>query len=174
MLIDASVQKHVEDLKSANNSISKTRTKAEKKVVTALDSIVSQCKTWEETSEKKSAFREQMAEVQQNLMSSKEKISKLEEDLTNKNNAEAGLRNRIDELQSSQAAHELARAAAEADKARLLELTTSESNLKQELDKLKSEKAENMATIASMTEHRTTLQREKGDLQVSQEMEEQL
>lgn len=174
MLINFSVQRHVEDLKSANNSISETRTQAENKVVAALDGIKSQFKVWEETSEKNSAAREQMAAVQQNLDSSKETISKLERDLTNKNNAEAELRKRIDELQSSQAALESARATAEADKARLEELNTSESNLKQELDQLKSEKAENMATIASMAEQKTTLQREKGDLQVSQDMEEQL
>ncbi|KAH0007181.1 hypothetical protein KCU78_g11904, partial [Aureobasidium melanogenum] len=163
--LSSGIEKHVGDLKSANNSISKTRTEAENKVVEALDGIKSQCKIWEEISEKSSDARERMAGLRQDLNSSKEKISKLEEDLTNRNNAEAELRKRIDELQSSQAALESARATAEANKARLLELTNSESNLKQELDKLKSEKAEKMATIASMAEQKTTLQREKGDLQ---------
>jgi peptidoglycan hydrolase CwlO-like protein len=161
-------------LKSANNSISKTRTEAENKVVKALNGIKSQCKIWEEISEKSSDARERMAELRQDLNSSKEKISKLEEDLTNRNNAEAGLRKRIDELQSSQAALESEKVAAEVNKARLLELATSENNLKQKLDEMKTEKAENMATIASMAEQKTTLQREKGDLQVSQDMEEQL
>ncbi|KAH0269983.1 hypothetical protein KCU91_g8339, partial [Aureobasidium melanogenum] len=163
--LSSGIQKHVRDLKSANNFNSKTRMHAENKVVTALDNIKSQFKVWEEISEKNSALREQVVEVRQNLDTSKEKVSKLEEDLTNKNNAEAGLKKRIDELQSSQTALESARAAAEADKARLLELATSESNLKQELNKLMSEKAENMATIASMVEQKTTLQREKEGLQ---------
>ncbi|KAG9731127.1 hypothetical protein KCU59_g12498, partial [Aureobasidium melanogenum] len=163
--LSSGIEKHVGDLKSTNNSISKTRTEAENKVVAALDGIKSQCKIWEEISEKSSDARERMAGLQQNLNSSKEKISKLEGDLTNKNNAEAGLRKRIDELQSSQAALESDRATAEANKARLLELTNSENNLKQEVDKLKTGKADNMATIASMAEQKTTLQREKGDLQ---------
>ncbi|KAG9764282.1 hypothetical protein KCU73_g1034, partial [Aureobasidium melanogenum] len=163
--LSSGIEKHVGDLKSANNSISKTRTEAENKVVKALDGIKSQCKIWEEISEKSSDARERMAELRQDLNSSKEKISKLEEDLTNRNNAEAGLRKRIDELQSSQAALESERVAAEVNKARLLELATSENNLKQKLDEMKTEKAENMATIASMAEQKTTLQREKGDLQ---------
>lgn len=104
MLTDASIQKHVRDLKSANTFNSKTRTHAENKVVTALDNIKSQFKVWEEISEKNSALREQVAEVRQNLDTSKKKVSKLEEDLTNKNNAETGLKKRIDELQSSQTA----------------------------------------------------------------------
>ncbi|KAG9660882.1 hypothetical protein KCU64_g2912, partial [Aureobasidium melanogenum] len=163
--LSSGIEKHVGNLKSANDSISKTRTQAENKVVAALDGIKSQFKIWEERSEKSSDSRERMAEMQQNLTSSKEKISNLEEDLTNRNNAEAELRKRIDELQSSQAALESARATAEANKARLLEITTSESNLKQKLDGMKTEKAENMATIASMAEQKTTLQREKGNLQ---------
>ncbi|KAG9528508.1 hypothetical protein KCU93_g4326, partial [Aureobasidium melanogenum] len=163
--LSSGIEKHVGDLKSANNSISKTRTEAENKVVKALDGIKSQCKIWEEISEKSSDARERMAELRKDLNSSKEKISKLEEDLTNRNNAEAGLRKRIDELQSSQAALESERVAAEVNKARLLELATSENNLKQKLDEMKTEKAENMATNASMAEQKTTLQREKGDLQ---------
>ncbi|KAH0378716.1 hypothetical protein KCU92_g8557, partial [Aureobasidium melanogenum] len=163
--LSSGIEKHVGDLKSANNSISKTRTEAENKVVKALNGIKSQCKIWEEISEKSSDARERMAELRQDLNSSKEKISKLEEDLTNRNNAEAGLRKRIDELQSSQAALESEKVAAEVNKARLLELATSENNLKQKLDEMKTEKAENMATIASMAEQKTTLQREKGDLQ---------
>lgn len=174
MLTLASIEKHVRDLKDANNSISKTRTEAENKVVTALGDIKSQFKVWEEVSERNSALRDSMAKAQENLKSSKEKITKLEEDLTNKTNAEAGLREKIDELKSSQATLESDRAAAEASKARLLELATSESNLRQELDKLKNEKAESMATIASMAEQKSTLQREKGDLQVSRGLEEQL
>lgn len=168
MLTVASIEKHVGELKEANDSISKTRTEAENKVVAALDGIKSQCKAWQDISEESAAARESMAEVQQNLESSKEKITKLEADLTNRTNAEAGLREKIDELKSSQATLESNKAAAEASKARVLELTTSENNLRQELEQVKSDRAESRATIASMTEQKATLQREKGDLQVCQ------
>jgi chromosome segregation ATPase len=164
MLTDfISFEKHIGRLRDANNSTSKTRTGAENKVVAALEAIKSQFKTWEDLAEKNAELRERLAEEEQKSILSKEKITKLEEDLNNKNNAEANLRKRIDELQSSQASE---KASAQASKARLLELTTSESNLKQDLEKLKSEKVESMATIASMAEQKTTLQREKGDLQV--------
>ncbi|KAK6006790.1 hypothetical protein QM012_005798 [Aureobasidium pullulans] len=159
------IEKHVGDLKNVNNSISKTRTEAENKVVAALDNIRSQFKVWEEISEKRSAARESLAEARQNLESSKEKIAKLKEDLTNKTKAEAGLKEKIEELKSSQATLESDRAAAEASKARVLELIASESSLKQELEKLKNERAESMATIATIAEQKTTLQREKADLQ---------
>lgn len=161
------MEKHVGNLKNANDSISKTRTEAENKVLAALSDIKSQFKVWQEISERSSAVQASLAEVQQNLNSSKEKIAKLEEDLINKTSVEVGLREKIDELKSSQAALESNRAAAEASKVRLLELATSEGNLKQELEKLKSERAGSMATIASMAEQKTFLQREKADLQVS-------
>ncbi|CAD0083146.1 unnamed protein product [Aureobasidium vineae] len=163
--LSSGLEKHVRELKEANNSISKTRSENENKVVTALEAIKDQFETWEDLKEKNTALRERIVEEEQNSKSSKEKIAKLEENLTDKTNAEAELRKRIDELQSSQATLESHKVSAEADKAKLLELTTSESNLKQELEKLKSEKAENIATIASMAEQKTTLQREKGDLQ---------
>jgi chromosome segregation ATPase len=167
MLTDSiSFEKHTGLLRDANNSTSKTRTDAENKVVAALEAIKSQFKTWEDLAEKNADLRERLVEEEQKSNSSKEKITKLEEDLHNKNNAEADLRKRVDELQSSQASLESEKASAEASKARLLELTTSESNLKQDLERLKSEKVESMATIASMAEQKTTLQREKGDLQV--------
>jgi chromosome segregation ATPase len=162
-----SLDEHIGQLKDANNATSKTRTDAENKVVAALEAIKSQFKRMEDFAEKNAALRERLVEEEQKSKSSKEMIAKLEEDLTNKNNAEAGLRERIDELQSTQASLESEWASAEADKAKLLELTTSESNFRQDLEKLKSEKVESMATISSLTEQRTTLQREKGDLQVS-------
>ncbi|KAI4715953.1 hypothetical protein E4T48_07862 [Aureobasidium sp. EXF-10727] len=153
------------ELREVNNSISETRTKNENKVATALEAIKSQFKTWEDLTEKNTALQKRIAEDEQSSESSKQKIAKLREDLTNKTNAEVELRKRIDELQSSQATLESYKASAEADKAKLLELTTSESSVKQELEKLKGEKAESMVTIASMAEQKITLQREKGDLQ---------
>ncbi|CAD0107445.1 unnamed protein product [Aureobasidium uvarum] len=163
--LSSGLEKHVRKLRKANNSISKARTENENKVVTALENIKAEFKSWEDLKEKNAALRERIVEEEQNSESSKEKIEKLEQDLANRTNAEAELRNRIDELQSSQATLESHKVSAEADKAKLLELTTSESNLKQELEKLKSEKAESMATIASIAEQKTTIQREKGDLQ---------
>jgi DNA repair exonuclease SbcCD ATPase subunit len=135
--------------------------------VAALEAIKSQLKIWEDLKERNATLRERVAGEEQKLKSCEEKISKLEEDLNNKSNAEAGLRERIDELQSSQASLESERASAEASKAKLLELTTSENKLKQDLEKLKSEKVENLATIATIAEQKAILQREKGDLQVS-------
>ncbi|KAI4728287.1 hypothetical protein E4T49_03899 [Aureobasidium sp. EXF-10728] len=163
--LSSGLEKHVRELREANNSISETRTKNENKVATALEAIKSQFKTWEDLTEKNTALQKRIVEDEQSSDSSKQKIAKLEEDLTNKINAEVELRKRIDELQSSQATLESYKASAEADKAKLLELTTSESNVKQEVEKLKGEKAESMATIASMAEQKTTLQCEKGDLQ---------
>ncbi|KAI4852033.1 hypothetical protein E4T44_01755 [Aureobasidium sp. EXF-8845] len=156
---------HIGQLKDANNATSKTRTEAENKVVVALEAIESQLKSLEDLSEKNAALRERLVEEEQKSISSKEMIAKLEEDLTNKSNAEAGLREKVDELQFTQASLESERASAEADKARLLELTTSESNLKQDLEKLRREKVESTATISSLAEQKTTLQREKGGLQ---------
>jgi len=154
-------------LKHANVSISKTRTEGENQVVAALDAIKSQFRKLDELTAMNTALRERMVEEEQRLESSKEKIAKLEEDLLNKSNAESGFRQRIDELQSSNASLESEKASAEAGKAKLLELTTSESNLKQELEKLKNEKIESLATITSMAEQSSALEREKGDLQVS-------
>jgi chromosome segregation ATPase len=169
LIYSISFDKHIGQLKDANNAISKTRTDAENKVVAALEAIKSQFKRMEDFTEKNAALRERLVEEEQKSKSSKKMIAKLEEDLKNKNNAEAGVRERIDELQFTQASLESERASAEADKAKLLELTTSESNLKQDLEKLKSEKVESMATISSLAEQKTTLQREKGDLQVSRD-----
>jgi chromosome segregation ATPase len=162
-----SFDKHIGQLKDANNATSKTRTDDENKVVAALEAIKSQFKRMEDFTEKNTALRERLVEEEQKSNSSKEMVAKLEEDLANKNNAEAGFREKIDELQSTQASLESERASAEADKAKLLELTTSESNMKQDLEKLRSEKVESMATISLLAEQKTTLQREKGDLQVS-------
>lgn len=168
MLIDfVSFEKHLGALTEAYGSSSETRTEAENKVVAALEDIKSQFKTLEDLKERNAALRELVVKEEEKLKSCEEKIAKLEEDLTNKSNAEAGLRERINELQSSQASLESEKASVEASKVRLLELTTSENKLKQDLEKLKSEKIENLATIAVIAEQKTTLQREKGDLQVS-------
>jgi chromosome segregation ATPase len=162
-----SFDKHLGALRDANTSISKTRTEAEHQVVAALEAIKSQFKALEDLRATNTALRELVVEKEQKLESSKEKITKLEEDLVNKSNAEAGFRRRIDELQSSKASLESEKASAEASKAKLSKLTTSESNLKQDLEKLKSEKIESLTAIASMAEQKTILQREKGELQVS-------
>lgn len=113
------------------------------------------------------ALRERMVEEEQKSESSKEKLAKLEEDLANKSDAEAGLRKQIDELQTSKASLESEKASAEAGKAKLLELTISENNLKQELEKLKSEKTESLTTMILMAEQKASLEREKSDLRVS-------
>lgn len=117
------------------------------------------------------ALRERMVEEEQKTESSKEKLEKLEEDLVNKSNAEAGLRKQIDELQTSKASLESEKASVEAGKAKTLELTISENNLKQDLEKLKSEKMETLATMTLMADQKATLEREKGDLHVSWEKE---
>ncbi|KAI4755602.1 hypothetical protein E4T52_12308 [Aureobasidium sp. EXF-3400] len=158
-------EKHFGALTEAYNSSSETRTEAENKVVAALEDIKSQFKTLEDLKERNAALREFVVKEEEKLKSCEVKIAKLEEDLTNKSNAEAGLRERINELQSSQASLESEKASAEVNKAKLLELTTSENKLKQDIEKLKSEKIENLATIAAIAEQKATLQREKGDLQ---------
>ena len=140
----------------------------------ALEAIKSQFKTSEELKATNTTLRELKVEQEQKLKSSKEKIAKLEEDLTDKSNAEAALKKKIDELQSSKASLESEKASAEASKARLLVLTTSESNLRQDLEKLKSEKIENLTAIALMIEQKATLERERGDLHVSRERVEQV
>ena len=133
----------------------------------ALEAIKSQFKALEELKATNTTLRERKVEQEQKLESSKERIKKLEEDLTDKSNAEAALKKKIDELQSSKASLESEKASAEASKARLLVLTTSESNLRQDLEKLKSEKIENLTAIALIIEQKATLEREKGDLHVS-------
>ncbi|KAI5257484.1 hypothetical protein E4T42_01099 [Aureobasidium subglaciale] len=163
--LSAGFEKHIQDFKAANTQTSETHIEVDNKVMAALELIKSDFKTWEALAEKNAALHESVSTEKQQSQSSKEMVEKLKVDLDQKSSDERSLRTRLKELQSSQVDLQFAKTSAEADKVKLLELARSEGNLKQELEKSKSQNAENMATIAAMDEQKKNLQRGKSDLQ---------
>jgi chromosome segregation ATPase len=112
-------------------------------------------------------LRETLSGAKKELESCTEKIKQLRSDVEKRANQEDLLQKQIDQLQISVASLPSVQATAKMNEDKVLELTAVGENLRQEIDKLKNEKVENLATVASLDERKNSLLHQKEELQVS-------
>lgn len=159
-----SVQTHLDTSKAAESSATEAHSNVETRVVALLEDMKSEIASREGHAEENASLREKISQQTQLLDTNTEQIKDLEAKIAQHVAERATLNKLINDLQDSVATLQHAKVTAETETSRIKE---AEGSLRRELDKMKNERVEAMATVTSLNGEKNNLLHEKGELQVS-------